>query len=591
MTAAPYVGATEKAANSAQSKTSLRQALTACRSAFVGIALFSVLMNVLMLTGSLFMLEVYDRVLPGRSVPTLIGLAILTAMLFFFQGMLDFTRGRLLVRIANEFDYKLAPIVYDLIIRMPLRARHGDAPQVVRYLETIRSYLAGVGPTVLFDLPWLPFYIAICFAFHLWIGMTALAGALLLAALTLFSELLSKRSVESATRLAAVRFKLAETSRKNAEVLAAMGMAAPMRERWLAISDQHLRQCRRANDVSAGLGAMGRMFRMMLQSAVLGVGAYLVIQQEATAGIIIAGSILAGRALAPVDMAIANWKSFVAVRQSWQRLSQLLTAVPETAAGLALPAPTHSLAVAGLTITPPGLQKPVVHEINFSLTAGSALGIIGPSASGKSSLARCLAGAWRQTRGFVRLDSAALEQWDVAVLGQHIGYLPQSIELIEGTIAENIARFEPRAPLNAIISAAKAAGVHELIVGLPDGYETQVGEQGMALSAGQQQRIALARALYGDPFLVVLDEPNSNLDAEGEEALTNAILDVRARGGIVAVVAHRPSALVAVDQILVLAHGKQQSFGPKNAILSQFLRQSALPEQHKLTPRIHGVTA
>jgi PrtD family type I secretion system ABC transporter len=574
-----------------KSKITLLEALASCRGTFVGIGLFSVVINVLMLTGSLFMLEVYDRVLPSRSVSTLTGLVTLTVLLFFSQGTLDVTRGRLLVRVANNFDYKVAPVVYGLIVRMPLRAQQGgDAQQAVRHLETIRSFIASSGPTVLFDLPWLPFYIAICFAFHVWIGITALAGALLLVALTLLAELLSRQPVRSAANLAAARGKLAETSRRNAEVLVAMGMSDRMRERWLAIGDQHARQIRRANDVSAGLSALGRMFRVMLQSAVLGVGAYLVIQQEATAGIIIAGSILAGRALAPVDLAIANWKGFVAARQSWQRLSQLTTAMPATAAGLALPAPTRSLTVAGLTLAPPGTQKLVVQDVNFSIMAGSALGIIGPSASGKSSLVRCLVGAWRQTRGFVRLDGAALEQWAMSALGQHIGYLPQSVELIEGSIAENIARFNPETQLEAVIAAAKAAGVHELILGLPDGYETQIGEQGMALSAGQQQRIALARALYGNPFLVVLDEPNSNLDGEGEEALTSAIFGVRSRGGIVVVVAHRPSALVAVDHLLVLLRGQQQGFGPKNEILSRFVRQSPSPGPLKLAPQIRGVT-
>jgi PrtD family type I secretion system ABC transporter len=328
---------------------------------------------------------------------------------------------------------------------------------------------------------------------------------------------------------------------------------------------------------------------MALQSAVLGVGALLVIWQEATAGIIIAGSILAGRALAPIDLAIANWKGFVAARQSWQRLGQLFVAMPAAAPRLELPAPTHTLTAEALGVAPPALQKLVVHDVNFTLKAGGAVGVVGPSASGKSSLVRAIVGVWPPARGCVRLDGAALEQWAPESLGRHIGYVPQDVELIEGTIAENIARFSPDAPAAAVIAAAKAAGVHDLVVSLPAGYETQVGEQGAALSAGQQQRIALARALYGDPFLVVLDEPNSNLDAEGEDALTRAILGVRARGGIVIVVAHRPSALAAVDHLLAMVRGTQQAFGPKEEILPRLIRrESPAPGPLKIVPQAGG---
>jgi PrtD family type I secretion system ABC transporter len=343
------------------------------------------------------------------------------------------------------------------------------------------------------------------------------------------------------------------------------------------------------NDVAGGLGAAGRVLRMALQSAVLGIGAYLVIQQEATAGIIIAGSILAGRALAPIDLAIANWKGFVAARQSWHRLGQLFAAMPAAAARLELPVPAHALTVETLGVAPPGAQKVVVHGVNFTLKAGSAVGVVGPSASGKSSLVRAIVGVWAPARGCARLDGAAIEQWTPEALGRHIGYLPQDVELLEGTIAENIARFSPDAPAAAVIAAAKAAGVHDLIVNLPAGYETEIGEQGAALSAGQQQRVALARALYGDPFLVALDEPNSNLDAEGEEALTRAILGVRARGGIVIVVAHRSSALAAVDHLLAMVRGTQQAFGPKEEILPRLVRrESPAPGPLKIVPQAGG---
>ncbi|MFL6823713.1 MAG: type I secretion system permease/ATPase [Xanthobacteraceae bacterium] len=569
-------------------KSELRDALGSCVAAFIGIGIFSGLINLLMLTGSLYMLEVYDRVLPSRSVPTLVGLSVLTAVLFTFQALLEITRGRLLVRIGNQLDCKLGARVYDLVVGLPLRARPGsDGLQPVRDLDTVRSFLSGLGPTALFDLPWIPLYVAICFAFHVMIGVTVLCGAIILVALTLTTEFLSRRPVKAATTQAALRSRVAEISRRNADVLAAMGMSESLRGRWLDLAREHLAQQKRVNDVAGGLGAVGRVLRMALQSAVLGIGAYLVIQQEATAGIIIAGSILAGRALAPIDLAIANWKGFVAARQSWQRLGQLFAAMPAAAPRLELPAPAHGLTVETLGVAPPGAQRLVVQGVNFTLKAGSAVGVVGPSASGKSSLVRAVVGVWPPARGCVRLDGAAIEQW--TSLGRHIGYLPQDVELIEGTIAENIARFSPDAPAAAVIAAAKAAGVHDLIVNLPDGYETEIGEQGAALSAGQQQRIALARALYGDPFLVVLDEPNSNLDAEGEEALTRAILGVRARGGIIIVVAHRSSALAAVDHLLAMVRGTQQAFGPKDEILPRLVRrESPAPGPLKIVPQAGG---
>jgi PrtD family type I secretion system ABC transporter len=571
-------------------KSELRDALGSCVAAFIGIGIFSGLINLLMLTGSLFMLEVYDRVLPSRSVPTLIGLSALAAVLFTFQALLEITRGRLLVRIGNQLDCKLGARVYDLVVGLPLRARPGsDGLQPVRDLDTVRSFLSGLGPTALFDLPWIPLYVAICVAFHVMIGVTVLCGAIILVALTLTTEFLSRRPVKAATTQAALRSRLAEISRRNADVLTAMGMSESLRGRWLDLGREHLAQQKRVNDVAGGLGAAGRVLRMALQSAVLGIGAYLVIQQEATAGIIIAGSILAGRALAPIDLAIANWKGFVAARQSWHRLGQLFAAMPAAAARLELPVPAHALTVETLGVAPPGAQKVVVHGVNFTLKEGSAVGVVGPSASGKSSLVRAIVGVWAPARGCVRLDGAAIEQWTPEALGRHIGYLPQDVELLEGTIAENIARFSPDAPAAAVIAAAKAAGVHDLIVNLPAGYETEIGEQGAALSAGQQQRVALARALYRDPFLVVLDEPNSNLDAEGEEALTRAILGVRARGGIVIVVAHRSSALAAVDHLLAMVRGTQQAFGPKEEILPRLVRrESPAPGPLKIVPQAGG---
>jgi ATP-binding cassette subfamily C protein len=561
--------------HSRQPRSELAAALAACRGAFVGIGLFSGISNVLMLTGSFFMLEVYDRVLPSRSVPTLVGLAVLAAVLFSFQGILELIRGRLLVRVGSSLDEALSERVYDTIVRLPLKVgNRNDGLQSLRDLDNVRSFLSSLGPTAMFDLPWMPFYLGICFAFHFWIGVTALVGAIILIALTLLTEILTRGPTRDATAHAMSRNGLAEVSRRNAEVLMAMGMASRLRARWSEANQKYMASQQRVSDVAGGLGAFSKILRMMLQSTVLGVGAYLVIHQEATAGIIIASAILVARALAPVDLAIANWRGFVAARQSWDRLTKLLALLPAKNDPMALPRPANSLVVENASAAPPGVQKIIVQDVSFALKSGNGLGVIGPSASGKSSLARMLVGVWQPVRGRISLDGASLDQWSFDAIGRHIGYLPQDVELLAGTVAQNISRFDPDADPKAIIAAAEAAGVHKLIVDLAGGYDAEIGEQGGALSAGQRQRVALARALYGDPFLVVLDEPNSNLDAEGEEALAKAILGIRARGGIAVVIAHRPSALASVDHVLVMQNGRPQAFGPKDEVLNKVLRRS-----------------
>ena len=567
-------------------RSELAEALAACRGAFYGTALISGMSNVLMLTGAMFMLEIYDRVLPSRSMPTLVGLLVLAGGLFTALGILDAIRGRILVRIGGELDETLSGRVYDTLMRAPLRVgARSEGTQPLRDLDALRSYLSGLGPIALFDLPWIPLYLAICFAFHPLIGFTALGGAIILIALTLVTEILMRAPTKAATEAAIARNGLAEASRRNAEALISMGMAGRIAARWSDANRQYMRSQQEASDLGGGLGAVSKVLRMMLQSVVLAVGAYLVINQEASAGIIIAGSILSARALAPVDLAIGNWKGFVAARQSWHRLNNLLKVLPATAAPMQLQPPVHRLTVESVSASPPGVPKIVAQDIAFELEAGQGLGVIGPSGSGKSSLARMLVGVWQPVRGKVRLDGAALDQWAPDALGRHIGYLPQDVELLAGTVAQNIARFEPEPDNEAVIAAAKAVGVHDLIVRLPSGYDTQIGEQGSALSAGQAQRIALARAVYRDPFLVVLDEPNSNLDSEGEEALTRAILGVRERKGIIVVVAHRPSAIAGVDRLLMMSQGRTQAIGPKDEVLSKVLqRPLAIPRPLKIVP-------
>ncbi|AHK45793.1 alkaline protease secretion protein AprD [Ensifer adhaerens OV14] len=546
-----------------------------CASAFVGIGLMSAVVNVLYLTGSLFMMEVYDRVLPSRSLPTLVALLAIVVVLYAFQGLFDALRGRLLVRIADRLDQALSPRIYDAIVGLQLQVPiSGRYAQPLRDLDTIRAFLSGSGPTALFDLPWLPFYIAICFAFHFWLGVTALAGAVILAAITLLTELISQRPVEEAARHSSKRNRMAESGRRNADVISVMGMGPHLRRRWQDENRAFTREQRRASDVSSGFGVLSKVLRMMLQSGILAVGAWLVINEQATPGIIIAGSILSARALAPVDLAIANWKGFIGARQSRRRLQKTLALLPDAPDRMDLPAPSRALSVERVSALPPETTEAVLQDVTFTLEAGAGLGVIGASGSGKSSLARLLVGIWHPARGAIRLDGATPDQWPAAALARHIGYMPQSIELLDGTIAENIASFDPAAGADDIIAAARAARVHDLIVSLPEGYSTEVGENGRPLSAGQKQRIALARALYRDPFVVILDEPNSNLDSEGEEALTSAILGIRERGGIVIVIAHRPSALLAVDKVLMLAAGRQQAFGPKDEVLSKVLRQT-----------------
>ena len=572
-------------------QSELSTALVSCRSAFIATAVFSGMSNVLMLTGAIFMLEIYDRVLPSHSVPTLIALIAIAAALYAALGVLDLIRGRILVRVGASLDEAISDRVYDALVCMPLKAgNRGDGLQALRHLDNLRTFLSGMGPIAFFDLPWIPLYLVICFAFHPLIGVTALVGAIILCALTLLTEVYTRDSSKQAIGLGVSRNSLAETSRRNAEALVAMGMNRRLGARWREANRKFIASQQQTSDVAGGFASISKVLRMLLQSAVLAVGAWLVINQQATAGIIIAGSILSARALAPVDLAIANWKAFTAARQSWHALNQLLALFPAATAPMSLPPPAQTLTVDGACAAPPGTQRLVASNINFVLHAGNGLGIIGPSGSGKSSLARLLVGVWQPARGRICLDGATYDQWSSEALGQHVGYLPQDVELLTGTIAENIARFAPDARSETIIAAAKAAGVHDLIVSMPEGYGTWIGEQGASLSAGQAQRIALARALYGDPFLIVLDEPNSNLDAEGDEALTRAIVGVRARKGIVVVVAHRPSAIAGLDLILAMNQGRQIEFGPKEETLTKVLKRSA-PLPLKVVHETAGASA
>lgn len=555
------------------SRSELTAPLRRSRAAIGGVTAFSGLINLLALASSLYMLQLYDRVLPAHSVPTLVALSLLMIGLYFFLGLFEWVRARIMSRIALRLDRSLRSRVFGLVVAQPLSARAGhDSLQPVNDLDQVRNFLAGPGPVALIDMPWMPFYLALVYLLHPWLGLLALAGAAVLVGLTIMTELRGRRPTRDSAGSAAGRRVFVEAARRNAEIVRALGMEGRLSQRWTALGDRHNAHSLAAADMVAGYAAVSRVLRLVIQSAVLGLGAYLVIVGEATGGVMIAASILASRALAPIELAIANWKSFLAARNSSARLEKLLASVPSRPPAMALPKPAEGLAVDGLWVAAPGIEHAILRNVAFKLAAGSALGVIGPSASGKSTLARALVGAWPALRGSVRLDGAALDQWAPEALGGHIGYLPQDIELFDGTVAQNIARFQPDAAPADIIAAARAADIHEMILGLRQGYETPIGEGGAVLSAGQRQRVALARALYGDPFLVVLDEPNSNLDAAGDAALMHAVAGARTRGAIVVVVAHRPSGLVGCDQVLVLGDGQVQAFGPRDEVLRTVLQ-------------------
>ncbi|EKF56920.1 ABC transporter HlyB/MsbA family protein [Agrobacterium albertimagni AOL15] len=526
------------------------------------------IINILALTGAFYMLQIYDRALTSGSVPTLIWLSVIAVGLYLFQGMFDILRSQMLVRFGSNVDRQIAPLVHRVVIDMP---RFGyslaEASERGRDVDTVRSFLSGAGPVALFDLPWIPVYLVFVWMLHPVLGMMTLGGALFLACLTIAAELLSRRHAKEMTRAAIQRNNVSDNHVRNGDILYSMGMTDRAIDRFESANRRHLDTQTATSDIAGTFAGISKVLRMMLQSATLGLGAYLTIQGEMSAGAIIASSIVTGRALAPVDQAIAQWKGVISARRSWSRIKDTLAVLDRPPTQFDLPAPSEDLVVEGMTTVAPTTGTVLLTDVSFKLSAGQALALIGPSGGGKTTLARSLLGIWPLLRGSVRIDGADLKQWPTSFFTEHVGYLPQEVALLDGTVADNIARFDPDADAKMIFRAARAAGIHDLIVRLPNGYQTQIGPGGQSLSAGQRQRVALARALYGDPFLVVLDEPNSNLDAEGEEALMKAIVKVRERGGIVVIVAHRPSVLQAVDMVAVVQGGKLVSFGPKEEII------------------------
>ena len=543
------------------------------------VASFSFLINLLMLVSPLYMLQIYDRVLSSGSAPTLLYLTLFAAACLITMAALELVRSRILVRLGGKLDALLSREVFASVLT------NGRTGQSFRDLDNLRAFLTGAGMLALLDAPWTPVYIALVYLLHPMLGHVALAGAIILFILGLMNERATRAPLTKAGMEMAASTQFAELSARNSDVVHAMGMLPGLQSVWRKWHDSGIRLQAEASDRAGEIAATAKFVRIFLQVAILGVGAYLVIGQEVTAGVMIAASIIMGRGLAPVESAIGAWRGFLQAREGYGRIKEELEKNVQGADPMPLPAPSGALMLENVTGGPPGGQKPVINNISAKLKSGVSMGITGPSAAGKSSLARLIVGVWKPISGMVRLDGVNLSTWRREEVGPHIGYLPQNVELLAGTVAQNISRFEHDADPEAIVKAAKTAGVHDLIVKLPEGYETAVGEQGSALSAGQAQRIALARALYREPFLVVLDEPNSNLDYEGDEALARAVMSVRKRGGIAVVVAHRPSALEAVDLLCVMGQGRMQHpVGPKDAVLAKVLQRPAQPRPLKVVP-------
>lgn len=554
----------------AEPRSLIQKSFKSLAPTYIGVGLLSLIINLLMLTGPLYMLQIYDRVLASGSVPTLLVISVFALGMFVFYGVLDGIRQRILARIGSWLDAKLTASVFDLSTALPL-VLGPEALKVrpLQDLDTIRTFMSGPGPSAMFDIPWLPVYLGLVYLFHPVLGNIALGGVIIIFVLILLKEYVSSKPARVLVAASAERQRLIEHSRVNAEAIQAMGMMNALKERWEEKNNDFLNASQNSSDSGANFGSFVKTIRMILQSAMLGVGAYFAILQEISPGVMIAASIMTTRAFAPVEQAIGQWPLFVSARQSRQRLSDLLSMRQNNDDVMNLQLPSKKLAVGNLSCGPAGLKKVVVQNISFELTAGDGLGVIGPSGSGKSTLARALVGVTTIARGSVRFDGSKLDQWAMSRWGEIIGYLPQDIQLFDGTVSENISRFSLNADADKVREAASLANVHELIAALPDGYNTVIGKSGFAMSAGQQQRVAFARAIYDKPFLVVLDEPNSNLDAEGEHALTNAIVELRKAGSIVIVIAHRPSAIAAVDKILMVDKGMAKAFGPKTDVMAK----------------------
>jgi ATP-binding cassette subfamily C exporter for protease/lipase len=545
----------------------IAQILVTFKSAFRTVGIFSAIINLLMLVPSIYMLQVYDRVLPSRNDITLLMLTLMMLGAYLLMSALEFVRSFVLVRVGARLDMQLNKRVYTAAFEQNLKRGGGNAGQALSDLTNIRQFLTGNALFAFFDAPWFPIYLIVIFFFEPGLGLFALIGTAILVALAYINEKVSKKPLAEANSMAIASSNLATNNLRNAEVIESMGMLPNLMHRWFKMHGRFLQLQAEASEKAGIVGAVTKFVQVSLQSLVLGYGALLAIEGKITPGMMIAASILMGRALSPVQMVIGVWKQWSGTRSAYERLTILLTDNPPRQAGMELPKPQGAVSVEGVTAAPPGSQVAVIKGLTFAIQPGDALGVIGPSGSGKSTLARLLVGVWPAAVGKVRLDGADIFQWNKDQLGPHIGYLPQDIELFGGTVSENIARFGD-IDSEKVIEAAKRAGVHDMILHFPKGYDTMLGEAGAGLSGGQKQRIGLARAMYGDPSLIVLDEPNSNLDDVGEQALVLAINDLRQRGKTIVLITHRTSVISVTNKLLLLRDGVAQLFGPTDQVLA-----------------------
>src|SRR5690554_2965983 len=569
-------------------RTELGEALYRFRKTFYSLAAFSCVINIIGLTPALYMLQVYDRVLASNNETTLLMLTLLVVGLYGLSGMLEFARASVLIRVGNRFDMMLNERVFTAAFERNLRKLGGNPSQAIHDLTNLRQFLTGNALFAFFDAPWTPIYIAVTFMVHPLLGFITLGGSVVLFALAWLTNVVTQKPLAEANQASIAAGAFANNHLRNAEVIEAMGMLPGLRQRWFSQHQRVLGLQTLASDRNAHISTVTRFVRISLQSLILGAGALLVIEGSITAGMMIVCSILMGKALQPVELAIGTWKQAISTRGAYHRLDEMLQSAPPRGETLSLPAPAGALALENVYAAAPGMQTTILKGLTFNIAPGEVVGVIGPSASGKSTLARLLVGVWQARAGTVRLDGADIFQWNKDELGPHVGYLPQDIELFEGTIAENIARFaEPDSAL--VIDAAKRAGVHDMILHLPQGYDTPLGVDGASLSGGQKQRIALARAIYGNPRLIVLDEPNSNLDDVGEAALVATVKDLKERGATVVLITHRMSVLNAVDKLLVLRDGALTMYGARDEVLKA-LRQQQLQAQAKAKAQVAGTS-
>lgn len=558
-------------------KNEITEALVKFKSIFYTIAIFTACINILMLVPSIYMLEVYDRVLVSRNQTTLYVLTFMVLGLFALISVLEHIRSMVVIRIGAKMDTFLNNRVYTAAFEQNLRSTGVNAGQALNDLTTIRQFVTGNGMFAFFDAPWFPIYLLVIFLFNFWMGLFAFISVALLVSLAWLNEIVSRKPLAEANSTAILSSNMATNNLRNAEVIEAMGMLPNMRKRWYSQHVKFLKLQAEASQKASRVSSLTKFVRIAVQSLILGLGALLVIMGEVTAGMMIAGSIILGRAMAPVEQIIAVWRQWSSVVSAYRRLQKLLLDNPPREAGMELPKPQGALSVEGVTAAPPMVGVAVLKSVSFQINSGDCLGVIGPSGSGKSTLARLLVGVWRAAVGKVRLDGADVFLWNKDELGPHMGYLPQDIELFAGTISENIARFG-EVDSDQVVAAAKLAGVHELILRLPEGYDTPIGDGGLGLSGGEKQRLGLARALYGEPSLIVLDEPNSNLDDIGEIALTQAIIRLRQMRKTVILISHRPSIIRETNKLLVLRDGMVSAFGPTDQVLKDLAQFKAQQE-------------